>query len=144
MRLRAATEMDIDAIAKIMGDWCADTPYIPALHTREQDRKFITGVVATQDVMVADDDGVQGFIAREDDEIDQLYLAQAARGREIGSALLDKMKTRSDKLELWCFQANTGARRFYERHGFTIDRMTDGVRNQEKLPDIRYVWTASK
>ena len=144
MKLRAATETDIDAIAKIMGDWCADTPYIPALHTREQDRKFITGVVARQDVMVADDSGVQGFIAREDNEIDQLYLATAARGRGIGSTLLAEMKTRGDRLELWCFQANTGARRFYERHGFTVDRMTDGASNQEKLPDIRYVWAAQK
>ena len=142
MKLRAATKTDIEAIAKIMGDWCADTPYIPALHTRDQDRKFIAGVVARQDVLVADDNGVQGFIAREGTEIDQLYLAQAARGRGMGRALLDEMKTRSAQLELWCFQENTGARRFYERHGFTVDRMTDGAGNQEKRPDIRYVWNA--
>ncbi len=144
MKLRAATEMDINVIAKIMGDWCADTPYIPALHTREQDRKFIAHVVSSQDVLVADDDGVQGFIARADSEIEQLYLAAAARGRGIGSALLNEMKTRREQLNLWCFQANTGARRFYERHGFDVSRMTGGANNQEKLPDIRYVWTAQR
>ncbi|RBW46316.1 GNAT family N-acetyltransferase [Loktanella sp. D2R18] len=127
-----------------MGDWCADTPYIPMLHTRAQDRKFITHVVSSQDVLVADDDGVQGFIARADGEIEQLYLAAAARGRGIGSALLNEMKTRRERLNLWCFQANTGARRFYERHGFLVSHMTGGAENQEKLPDIRYVWTAQR
>ncbi|SFR56338.1 L-amino acid N-acyltransferase YncA [Yoonia tamlensis] len=142
MKLRAATAADIPKIAQIMGDWCADTPYIPALHTRDQDRNFITKVVATQDVLVADHNGVQGFIARDGEDIEQLYVAAGARGRGIGSALLAAMKARSDRLELWCFQANTGARRFYERQGFSAGRMTDGASNQEKLPDIRYLWRA--
>jgi ribosomal protein S18 acetylase RimI-like enzyme len=43
-------------------------------------------------------------------------------------------------LELWCFQANTYARRFYERHGFKAIRFTDGHDNEEKTPDVRYRW----
>lgn len=140
MILRQATDKDIDAIAKIMGDWCEATPYIPALHTRDEDRAFITRVVATQDVLVADTDGVQGFIARQNDEINQLYLAPAARGQGTGTALLTEMKTRSDTLSLWCFQANSGGRRFYERHGFAVEKLTDGARNEEHVPDVRYVW----
>ena len=140
MILRKATDRDIDVIAKIMGDWCEATPYIPTLHTRDEDRAFITRVVATQDVMVADAEGVQGFIARQDDEINQLYLASDACGQGTGAALLNEMKTRSDTLSLWCFQANSGARRFYERHGFIAEKFTDGARNEERTPDVRYVW----
>jgi hypothetical protein len=30
--------------------------------------------------------------------------------------------------------------RFYERHGFVEAERTDGRRNEERAPDIRYVW----
>ena len=35
--------------------------------------------------------------------------------------------------------ANSGARRFYERHGFTAAKFGDGSGNEEKLPDIQYL-----
>ena len=38
------------------------------------------------------------------------------------------------------FQKNEGARRFYERHGFTAVEWTDGD-NEEGAPDVRYRWT---
>ncbi|MDX8354609.1 GNAT family N-acetyltransferase [Cognatiyoonia sp. IB215182] len=144
MILRAAKEADIAPIARIVGDWRADTPYIPDLHSREEDLAFIRGVVASQDVVVAEEHGtVQGFIARDDDEISQLFLASAARGQGIGSALLSQMKARVAHLALWCFQANTGARRFYTRHGFKVAFMTGGQDNAERQPDIRYQWSRS-
>jgi len=34
-----------------------------------------------------------------------------------------------DALELWCFQANERARRFYEARGFRPIRFTDGADN---------------
>ncbi len=144
MILRPATQRDIVPIVRIIGDWRADTPYIPPLHTREEDRHFIKGVVDTQDVMIAETDAeVQGFIARHYDEVTQLYLAPDARGQGMGAALLAHMKHRMDHLRLWCFQANTGARRFYERHGFVAKQFTNGEANEERLPDICYVWRAT-
>ena len=41
---------------------------------------------------------------------------------------------------LWVFQANAGARRFYERHGLRVVRLTDGAANEEKTPDALYEW----
>jgi putative acetyltransferase len=46
-------------------------------------------------------------------------------------------------LELWCFQANEHARRFYETRGFHAIRFTDGAQNEEQMPDIRYRWEIS-
>ncbi len=143
MILRQATGADVNATAKILGDWCEETPYIPPLHTREEDRGFMQKVIDTQDVLVTETNGdVQGFIARDQTEIGQFYLAPGARGQGAGTAMMAEMKTRSDQLWLWCFQANTEARRFYDRQGFVMDHMTDGVGNEENLPDIRYVWRA--
>jgi GNAT superfamily N-acetyltransferase len=61
-------------------------------------------------------------------------------GRGIGARLLDLAKVlRPDRLELWTFAANIGARRFYERHGFLAVDATDGD-NEEGAPDVRYEW----
>ena len=43
-------------------------------------------------------------------------------------------------LELWCFEANERARRFYEARGFRAIRFTDGAHNEEQMQDIRYRW----
>ena len=37
---------------------------------------------------------------------------------------------------------NTGARRFYERHGFVEAGRTDGRGNEEGVPDVLYVFSA--
>ncbi len=50
-------------------------------------------------------------------------------------------RTARPRLERWCFEANAGARRFYERNGFRALRHTDGAGNEEKMPDILYGWT---
>jgi hypothetical protein len=41
---------------------------------------------------------------------------------------------------LWTFQVNGPARRFYERHGFIAVERTDGHGNEEREPDIGYIW----
>ena len=61
--------------------------------------------------------------------------------RGIGSALLERAKARMPGgFRLWVFQANTGARRFYERNGLRVVRLTDGSENEEETPDALYEW----
>ena len=63
------------------------------------------------------------------------------RGRGVGDRFVALAKERRpDGLSLWTFQANTPAHRFYERHGFTAVEWTDGAGNEEREPDVRYVW----
>ena len=60
-------------------------------------------------------------------------------GRGIGADLLAVAKReRPDGLRLWTFASNTGAQRFYERHGFVAVRRTDGRDNEERAPDVLY------
>ena len=54
--------------------------------------------------------------------------------------LLDRVKAAQDEIQLWTFQANAGARRFYERHAFLAEELTDGAGNDEGEPDVRYRW----
>jgi GNAT superfamily N-acetyltransferase len=74
------------------------------------------------------------------DSLDQLYVLRAASRQGLGSRFLSVARHRfPEGLQCWTFQSNTGARRFYERHGFTPVEWTDGD-NDEGAPDVRYVW----
>lgn len=61
------------------------------------------------------------------DWLDQLYVDPARTGKGVGSELLAMAKSeRPHGLQLWAFESNLGARRFYERHGFVAAERTDG------------------
>jgi hypothetical protein len=52
-----------------------------------------------------------------------------------GTQLIDAAKASGiGALELWCFEANERARRFYEARGFHTIRFTDGADNEEQIP----------
>jgi GNAT superfamily N-acetyltransferase len=81
-----------------------------------------------------------GFIAFREGWIDQLYVLPGAQGQGIGTALVKVAQDACDQLQLWTFQRNANARRFYEARGFALVRETDGSRNEEKEPDALYLW----
>lgn len=91
--------------------------------------------------LVAEVDGeVVGLLVLDGDDVDQLYVDPAMTGQGVGSRLLARAKAeRPGGLELWTFQANAGARRFYARHGFVEAARTDGD-NEERAPDLRLAW----
>jgi GNAT superfamily N-acetyltransferase len=92
----------------------------------------------------ADDlDGIDTVFARaRDDMFTHIYAFPHGRGA--GSALLERAKElRPSGFRLWVFQRNEGARRFYERHGLRLVRLTDGAGNEHGEPDAMYEWPAS-
>jgi len=75
--------------------------------------------------------------------VDQLYVEPTCTGMGLGSRLIELAKSRRPTgLQLWTFVTNTGAQRFYRRHGFVMAETTDGSDNEEHAPAIRFVWTA--
>ncbi|WP_149552612.1 GNAT family N-acetyltransferase [Streptomyces marokkonensis] len=92
-------------------------------------------------VAQAADEGVIGVLVLDGEELEQLYLDPAWRGCGVGDRFVALAKERSPGgLSLWTFQVNAPAHRFYERHGFTAVEWTDGSGNEEREPDVRYVW----
>lgn len=112
----------------------------------DEDKGFFREVVAvTRDVWVAvSDERIVGVLALEgSSEVDRLYVAPEAQGRGVGTALLEHAKSlHPDGLTLVTHQRNTGARRFYERHGFVAGRL--GLSPPpESEPDVWYSWPGS-
>jgi len=142
-RCRAATAADADAIAAVFVPSFRLLSFLPILHTPEEDREFVEDVVLrTCEVTVAEDDGrILSFLARDGEQIRLLHTHPASIGQGAGSLLLEAAQACGvAALELWCFQANARARRFYEAHGFLAVEFTDGADNEEKMPDVRYRW----
>ncbi len=100
-------------------------------------------MVRDTELWVAEDpaDTLLGIVVLEGSWVDQLYVEPAMTGHGIGTELLRLAKReRPSGLRLWTFASNTRAQRFYERHGFIEARRTDGRDNEERAPDILYVW----
>ncbi|WP_299043169.1 GNAT family N-acetyltransferase [uncultured Tateyamaria sp.] len=139
--LRAAQPTDAGAVGAILSGFIDGTDWMPRIHTRAEDLAFAGYMIEQGWVTVAEQDGqVRAFCALKGAEVHSLYVAGGARGQGIGAALLARMKAASDHLTLWTFEANTGAQRFYLRHGFAEVERSDGSTNDEGLPDIRYDW----
>nr|WP_246742356.1 GNAT family N-acetyltransferase [Microvirga splendida] len=118
-------------------------PYLPEIHSPEQDLAFFQGhVFPSSTIWLAEDESrLIGFAVLKQDWLDHLYVDPAWHGRGAGLALLTAVREKAEELNLWTFQANAQARRFYERHGFRLVELTDGSGNEECTPDAHYRWT---
>jgi GNAT superfamily N-acetyltransferase len=103
---------------------------------------FASHIVEDCELWVAEhDDALVGILVLRGKFVDHLYVEPGLTGRGIGSALMAVAKReRPQGLALWAFQMNTGARRFYERHGFGEVTRSDGRDNEERAPDILYAY----
>lgn len=143
--LRRATFADADAIAELYFAIRAESvPAIPPqVHDLASNRWWVRELLLAEfEVTVAEvDGGLVGFLAvREPDHLEHLYLRRARTGQGVGGRLVDLAKQRfPGGLQLWAFQSNTGAIRFYERHGFVPVEWSEN-RNEEQAPDVRLVW----
>ena len=154
-RLRAAVDADANAIAELYFASYRLLTFLPRLHTLDSYRWFVANRMLKEcAVTVAEDDtGIVAFIALQGELARHrnadipgfwLYVRPDRIGRGAGTQLIEDAKASGvASLELWCFQAHTRARRFYEARGFHAIRFTDGSDNEERTPDVRYRWERS-
>ncbi|HEY7043949.1 MAG TPA: GNAT family N-acetyltransferase [Nocardioidaceae bacterium] len=142
-QVRRATPSDSDAIADLYTDIRDENlgPIPPPVHSREENHDWVRHILLpTHEVWVAERRGeLIGFMAlHRPDWLGHLYIRASATGHGLGSRFVELAKRELPGLiQLWTFQSNAGARRFYERHGFVAVQWTDGD-NEEGAPDVRY------
>jgi GNAT superfamily N-acetyltransferase len=113
-------------------------PYLPDLHTSDEDLAFFTSEITNSDCQVALIDGrIVGFGCARDGWLNHLYVSPDFQGQGIGSALLAQFGPSIQ--QFWVFQRNTRARDFYKSHGFVEMELTSGEGNEEREPDVRFV-----
>jgi ribosomal protein S18 acetylase RimI-like enzyme len=139
--IRRATADDAPAISELFVRARDEMTYLPPIP--EDVRPLLSGrFLERAELWVLEEEGrVLGFAGVSGSELTHLYTDPVAQNRGVARTLLDHVKSlRPDRLELWVFQKNEGARRFYERHGFQLVRLTDGAANMEHEPDSLYEW----
>ncbi|MBI4883437.1 MAG: GNAT family N-acetyltransferase [Actinobacteria bacterium] len=149
-KIRAVRNTDAGGCAQVyMRSREFALPTVPVVHAPREVRRWMADeVVGRTDMWVAEVDGtIVGLLvlavdAKDVGWVEQLYLDPAWMGRGLGDRFVQLAKERvPGGLQLWTFQVNEPARRFYERHGFIAEQFTDGAGNEERSPDIRYRWS---
>jgi ribosomal protein S18 acetylase RimI-like enzyme len=150
MEIRPARSEEILPLTRLFVRARNEMEYLPLVPDEHVER--IAEMIREHDeVWTAEDEGrLLGFLAIEHSTnldapvLERLYVEPADQSRGVGSALLDQAKAlRPQRLYLWVFQKNTGAIRFYERHGFRLVKLTDGAENMEREPDALYAWNGN-
>jgi GNAT superfamily N-acetyltransferase len=144
--VRPAVFEDSFAIAKVLVDSRRESlPYARSPHTEEEVRDWVSNkLIPDGCVTVAiKDDTIGAVLATSQGEacawIDQLYVKPGFYSQGLGTKLLKEAHSALRRpIRLYTFQANHGARRFYERHGYVAVEFSDGQGNEERCPDVLY------
>lgn len=144
--LRPALSTDAEGISEVFLAAHRQTlPYLPKVHTDDEVRVWIRDVVVPKTTVwvAATEGGIAGFFSLHEQSLEHLYVHPDYQGSRIGTTLLEHaLSLRPERLTLYTFARNDGARRFYERHGFRA--IAFGQDNEENEPDVLYEWVAEK
>lgn len=146
LKIRRAGLADVDETASVFSAAFKGMDFVRKIHSDEEDRVFVRGLIADKEVWIALLDGrVAGMMCLHGDWLEQLYVHPDHQSRSIGYALFQTARLERPKgFQFWTFQANKRARRFYEKFGCEPVEFTDGKRNEERAPDVRYVYKGKK
>jgi GNAT superfamily N-acetyltransferase len=137
---------DADDIARLLAT--VRTESVPDLPLAGQSTEAVTPFVRQVlldefEVWIAEAGGHPvGFMAlMPPDHIAHLYIAAGHRGKGLGARFVDLARRRFPAgLQLWTFQENDEAQRFYEREGFVPVEWADDRDEDRASPDLRMAW----
>ena len=143
LTIRRAVAADAPAVADVYLAAFKGTYDFPLAHTDQECRGWLAEVVVPQmETWVAEIGGrVVAMMVLDEAGIGHLYVDPPRQRHGVGSRLVALAKERRpDGLDLYTFQVNHRARRFYERQGFVVVTLGDGSGNEEGQPDVSYRW----
>ena len=157
LRIRPASPRDLQAIAAIHAASWKDAyrGILPDLYLRQGaaidlERHWQTVEVRPDDVvLVAEDDGIAGFIAvwcRPEPFIDNLHVDPARRSRGLGRALMEAAAARLMQMGrstacLWVLEENRRALAFYEQLGGVRLETANKLVFGHPLPSVKVQWS---
>ena len=151
MRVRIASREDADIVGKVHSDaWKSayrgifSDEYIDSDTNIKRRNEFLESI---------QDDTCTYFLLEESDqpagivktrevnsglEIESIYILSEFRGKGLGRQFIDFIKASRSGIFLWVLEANTNARRFYEKNGFTPTGETRTITRGVDLTQVRY------
>ena len=137
--MRLAIARDSDAVATVLLESRRRfLPFAPSAHPDHEVRAWVRDtLVPAGGVVVCERDARIVAVLGTSEEpacswIDQLSVLPGFTGQGLGTQLLRHAhRILRRPIRLFTFQENTGARRFYERHGYRAIAFSDGRENEE-------------
>lgn len=137
--LRAARPTDAGRLGAMMTQAARANAWKPRLHSAAEDIAHAGTMIERGWVTVIERGGEPlAFLAREDSYIHALFVTPAEQRAGLGRRLLQDAKAQAPRLDLWTFEENHGARRFYRREGFTPTERPPA--SDEGLPEVHLTW----
>jgi GNAT superfamily N-acetyltransferase len=124
----------------MMTSFITASDWLPQIRSAAQDISEVAEMIDFGWVTVAEIEHPAGFMACDSGQVHSLFVCAEKQGQGIGRALLRHAMETSPHLDLWTYEANSAARRFYMANGFVETGRTDGLGNDEHLPDIQFRW----
>lgn len=127
MNIRQAQEKDVSRIAEILVynnrvnffPIFKDEDYsFGKLQVMSVANEYLRDKEKLQNTFIFDDGVIRGFIQLSGREIQKLYVDTFFQNMGIGAALISFAVKEKQSNFLWALEKNTGALRFYEKHGF--------------------------
>ena len=146
LKIRRAGLADADETAALFSASFRSMGVVPKIHSDEEDRVFVRDLIAGKETWIAlGDETIAGMACIDGDWLTHLYVHPDHQGRSVGHALFESVRLERPKgFQFWTFQANKRARHFYESRGCEAVEFTDGSRNEERQPDVRYVYNPKR
>ena len=140
--IRKFESRELDAVMQIWLNGNLDAhPFIPASFWTDH-FETVRDMLPQAELYVHEDKDtrqIDGFIGLTDSHIEGVFVAQSARSKGIGKALLDHAKSFKPSLTLSVYQKNERALAFYRREQFAVhSESIDGDTNEA---DIQMLWT---
>ncbi len=141
---RTAAADDAPAVAEVYlrsFAWAYQGTEVALAHPPDDVRRWVREeLLPGHDVQVAVAAGaVVGFAATTPGWLSHLYVDPSFAGTGLGGRLFDAATaTLARPFDLWTFEVNARARRFYERRRMAAVEHGDGSGNEEGQPDVRY------
>ena len=85
-------------------------------------QEYLKSPELLEPIWVYDDEFVKGVLHVEDNGIQELYVDSFFQNQGIGGKLIDFAIQKCQAKSLFVLEKNTGAIRFYERHGFVLTK----------------------
>ena len=137
--IRELQNTDLDRVADL---WLAANLQAHAFISYEYwegNLELVKELLPQAEVYVYEKEGeILGFAGMDGEYIEGIFVAEKARAKGIGKALLDFLKTKKAGLRLNVYQKNTRAIQFYEREGFRVQ--SEGLDEATGEKDYVMAW----
>ncbi len=138
LAVRPAERSDIPAMAKIVTDWEAATPWMQSEFDAKQIEGFLSDAFDERIILVTGRPA-SAYLAFDPERARIGGLYCSATGQGVGKTLINAIKDGRDYLWLNTHEPNLAAQKFYKREGFQ-EVSNEGAETTTSVPELRMEW----